>query len=84
MKLAIQIILCLVGLFAAYMIIMSLFGLAIQLVIIGAILAAIVSVCGWQYRRWQSRRLPSKRAVTKIERETEKAVRELERRANRS
>ena len=88
MKLALQIILCLVGLLAAYFLLMTLFGLAIQVLIIGTVLAAIAGVCRWQYLRWQSRRPPDQRAIAKsekhIEKKTEEALRELERKVNKS
>ena len=84
MKLALQIILGLVGLFLTYFLVMALLGTVINAVIVCAILAAIFGVCRWQYRRWESRRLPSKRAIQKIEQKTEKSLRELERKVNKS
>ena len=84
MKIALQIILCLVGLLAAYFLLMTLFGVVIQAVIVCGVLAAIFGVCRWQYVRWQSRRLPSKRAFQKMEQKAEKSLWELERKVNKS
>ena len=84
MKIAFQILLCLVGLFAAYLLFTALLGAAIHATLLCAILAAIIGLCRWQANRWQSRRLPSQRAVQKIERNTEKALTEMERKVNKS
>ena len=84
MKIFLQILLGVVGLFVAFFLLMALIGTAMHLVIICAVLAAIFGVCRWQYTRWESRRLPTKRAVQKVEQKTEKALRELERKVNKS
>ena len=88
MKLALQIIGGLVVLFITFFLIMALFGMAIHAVILCAILAAVVGLCRWQYNRWEARRLPSRRAIKQsekhLEQKTEKALRELERKVNKS
>ena len=88
MKLALQIIGGIVVLFITFFLVMALFGMAIHAIILCAVLAAILGVCRWQYTRWESRRLPSQRAIKQsekhIEQKTEAALRELERKVNKS
>ena len=88
MKLALQIIGGIVVLFITFFLVMALLGMAIHAIILCAIIAVIVGVCRWQYGRWESRRLPSQRSIKQsekhLEQKTEKALRDLERKVNKS
>lgn len=88
MKLALQIIGGIVVLFITFFLVMAAFGMAMHAIILFAVLAAIFGVCRWQYTRWESRRLPSQRSIKQsekhLEQKTEKALRDLERKVNKS
>ena len=88
MKLALQIIVCLVGLVVAYFVAMALLGVGIHLLVLAAILAVIIGICRSVYRGWQAKRLIGKgyveRENQKLEKRTKRELAELKRKINKS